>query len=118
MNGITPNAFEDDAKLEASAKFLEFITRPEAMQLWLETVGELPARQALIEDPELANDPVYGPFIASLAYATATEFVDESAQREVVVNAINRVVLENQDPAASWSQAAQEDQALLDEFAQ
>ena len=118
MNGLTPNAFEDDAKLEASAKFLEFITRPEAMQLWLETVGELPARQALIEDPELANDPVYGPFIASLAYATATEFVDESAQREVIVNAINRVVLEGADPAASWDQAAQEDQALLDEFAQ
>ena len=118
MNGLTPNAFEDDAKLEASAKFLEFVTRPEAMQLWLETVGELPARQALIENPELVDDPVYGPFIASLAYATATEFVDETAQREVIVNAINRVVLEGQDPAASWDQAAQEDQALLDEFVQ
>ncbi len=118
MNGLTPNAFEDEAKLEASAKFLEFVTRPEAMTLWLETVGELPARQALIEDPELASDPVYGPFISSLAYATATTFVDESAQRAVVVDAINRVALEGMDPAASWERAAQEDQALLDEFAQ
>ncbi len=30
-------------KLEAAKKFLAFVTSPEAMQLWLETVGELPA---------------------------------------------------------------------------
>ena len=117
MNGLTPNAFEDEATLEASAKFLEFITRPEAMQLWLDVVGELPARQELIEDPELANDPIYGPFISSLDYATATVFVDESGQRQVMLDAINRVALEGADPAAAWEQAAAEDQALLDEFA-
>lgn len=116
MNGITPNAFADEAKLEASAKFLEFVTRPEAMTLWLDVVGELPARQELIEDPELASDPVYGPFISSLAYATATTFVDETAQRDVLVNAINRVALEGMSPAESWQIAAEEDQALLDQF--
>ncbi len=118
MNGLSPNAFADEATLDASAKFLEFVTRPEAMQLWLDVVGELPARQSLISDPELASDPVFGPFISSLAYATATSFVDETAQRDVIVNAINRVVLENADPAASWTQAAEEDQALLNEFSQ
>ena len=116
MNGITPNAFADEAKLEASAKFLEFVTRPEAMTLWLDVVGELPARQELIEDPELASDPVYGPFISSLAYATATTFVDETAQRDVLVNAINRVALEGMSPVESWQIAAEEDQALLDQF--
>ena len=116
MNGITPNAFADEAKLEASAKFLEFVTRPEAMTLWLDVVGELPARQELIEDPELASDPVYGPFISSLAYATATTLVDETAQRDVLVNAINRVALEGMSPAESWQIAAEEDQALLDQF--
>ena len=118
MNGLTPNAFEDEAKLEASAKFLEFVTRPEAMQLWLDVVGELPARQSLIEDPDLASDPTFGPFISSLAYATATTFVDESAQRSVIVDAINRVALEGADPAVSWQQAADEDQALLNQFAE
>ena len=116
MNGLTPNAFKDDATLEASAKFLEFITRPEAMKLWLEVVGEVPARSELVNDSELASDPVYGPFITSLADAHATEFVDEAAQRQVVVDAINRVVLEGQDPAASWQQAADEDQAILDQY--
>ena len=116
MNGLTPNAFADEATLEASAKFLDFVTRPEAMRLWLEVVGELPARSELVSDSELAGDPVYGPFIASLAYATATQFVDESAQRNVIVDAINRVVLEGMDPAESWRIAAEEDQALLDQF--
>lgn len=116
MNGLTPNAFENERQLEASAKFLEFVTRPEAMKLWLEVVGELPARQSLVEDEELAADPVFGPFIRSLAYATATRFVDESAQRDVIVDAIDRVVLEGVEPATAWEQAAAEDQALLDKF--
>lgn len=116
MNGLTPNAFENERQLAASAKFLEFVTRPEAMKLWLEVVGELPARQSLVEDDDLAADPVFGPFIRSLAYATATRFVDESAQRDVIVDAIDRVVLEGVEPSTAWEQAAAEDQALLDKF--
>jgi multiple sugar transport system substrate-binding protein len=116
MNGLTPNAYRDPARLEASAKFLAFITRPEAMRLWLEVVGELPARQELLNDPELLEDPINGPFIASLAYATATPFVDEAAQRSVILDAVNRVLLEGMDPEESWRIAVQEDQALLDEF--
>lgn len=114
MNALTPNAFADEATLEASAKFLKFVTTEDAMRLWLEVVGELPARRTLIADPELANDPVYGPFIRALDYAVAEQFVDEAAQRDVIINAINRVVLEGQDPATAWQQAAEEDQAILD----
>lgn len=114
MNGLTPNAFEDEATLEASAKFLEFITRPEAMELWLEVVGELPARASLVEDSELADDPVVGPFIRSLAYAHATVFVDETEQRQIYLDAINEVVLEGEDPATVWQEAAEREQALLD----
>jgi multiple sugar transport system substrate-binding protein len=116
MNGLTPNAFRDPAILEASAKFLEFITRPEAMRIKLELVGELPARRELIDDPELVNDPIFGPFVAALAYATATRFVDELAQRRVIIDAVNRVVMEGMDPAESWRLAAQEEQGILDQF--
>lgn len=114
MNALTPNAFKDPAKLEAASKFLKFVTSPDAMKVWLNVVGELPARASLVDDPTLASDPVYGPFIKSLAYSHATQFVDESAQRQVFIDAINRVILEHQDPAASWSQAAKEEQAILD----
>src|SRR5690606_18026076 len=81
MNGLTARAFEDPAKLEASLKFLRFITSEEAMKLWLEQVGELPARLSLADDPELAEDPVYGPFIRSLPHPHATSFVHEEGQR-------------------------------------
>ena len=118
MNGITPNAHEDPAKLEASAKFLKFVTTPAAMKLWLDTVGELPARKEMISDPNLTDDPVFEPFIASLAYAEATPFVDESGQRAVIVDAMNRVLLEGADPAESWAQAVEEDQAIWDSFAE
>jgi multiple sugar transport system substrate-binding protein len=117
MNGVTPHAYESPEKLEAAARFIEFVTTEEAMQLWLDVVGELPAARSLIEDPELIADPIYGAFIAGLAYAEATQFVDELAQRDVMINAYNRVLLEGMDPAESIAIAAQEDQALLDQFA-
>ncbi|MFO7255412.1 MULTISPECIES: extracellular solute-binding protein [Limnochorda] len=116
MNGLTARAFEDPAKLEASLKFLRFITSEEAMKLWLEQVGELPARLSLADDPELAEDPVYGPFIRSLPYSHATFFVDEEGQRRVMVDAINRVLLEGTDPATSIRIAAEEEQRILDQF--
>jgi len=118
MNGLTPNATKDPAKLAASEKFLHFVTSPDAMKLWLEVVGELPARASLVNDPALAADPVYGPFIKSLAYSHATQFVDESAQRQVYLDAINKVVLQNADPASAWHDAAVEEQVLLDQARQ
>lgn len=114
LHGITPLA--KGPKLEASVKFLNFITSAEAQRYWLEKVGELPARKDLIKDPKLSLDPVYGPFILSLSYAKATPFVDEAAQRTVIVNAINRVLLQNMDPAQSWKIAVEEEQKILDSF--
>ncbi len=61
------------------------------------TVGELPAKpSAALTDANKA-DPVYGPFIAGLGYAHATIFADETGQRDVLVDAVNRVFLEGAD---------------------
>lgn len=114
MNGLTGNAYASPEKLEAASRFIKFVTSEESMQLWLDVVGELPAARTLVADPELIADPVYGAFIAGLAYAEATQFVDEGAQRSAMVDAINRVLLEGADPLESILQAAAEDQALLD----
>jgi multiple sugar transport system substrate-binding protein len=116
MNGVTPKAYESEERLEAAARFIEFVTSEDAMRLWLETVGELPAAASLVADPELTADPVNGPFIAGLAYAEATQFVDEAAQRQIMLDAYNRVLLEGMDPATSIAIAAEEDQALIDSF--
>jgi multiple sugar transport system substrate-binding protein len=84
--------------------------------MWLQQVGEIPAARSLAEDPKLAQDPVYGPFIASLPYARATFFVDETAQRTVLVDAINEVVLNHMDPKAALDEAAAKEQKVLDDF--
>lgn len=114
MHGLTPLA--TGPKQAASLKFLEFLVSEETQRYWLEKVGELPARKSLIKDPKLTLDRVLGPFVLSLAYAKATPFVDEIGQRKVMTDAINRVLLENKDPAESWRMAVAEEQKLLDAF--
>ena len=116
MNGLTPQAKESPEKLAAAAKFLEYLTSEEAMQLWLENTGELPARASLAENAELTKDPIYGPFIRALPYSRATFFADEGEQRRLLIDAINRVWQQNADPGASLDQAASEEQTLLDNF--
>ncbi|WP_135257357.1 extracellular solute-binding protein [Thermus caldilimi] len=114
MHGLTPLA--TGPKREAALRFLAFITSEETQRYWLEKVGELPASKNLIRDPKLSLHPIYGPFVLSLAYAKATPFVDEAAQRKVMVDAINRVLLQGTDPAQSLRLAAEEEQKILDQF--
>jgi multiple sugar transport system substrate-binding protein len=116
VNAITTKA--QGEKLEASKKFLAFLTSPEAMQIWLETVGELPARRSVaLSDKNIAN-PVYAPFIKGLDYAHTTLFVDEAAERQVSMDMVNRVVLQNQPVDAALAEAAKAEQEILDRYYQ
>jgi multiple sugar transport system substrate-binding protein len=111
-NGIGAGAGGEEKA--AAEKFLQYITSDEAMQVWLEVVGELPARKsAALTEANLA-DPIYGPFLKALDYAHTTLFVDEAGQRQISIDMVNRVLLENQDPKASLEQAATAEQALID----
>ncbi|HEY4199147.1 MAG TPA: extracellular solute-binding protein [Devosiaceae bacterium] len=112
-NGISADATGD--KKAAAEKFLQYITSPEAMQIWLKTVGELPARREAALTPENLADPIYAPFLKALDYAHTTTFVDEAGQRQTAIDMFNRVVLEGQDPKASLDQAAKAEQAILDQ---
>ncbi|RXT54601.1 ABC transporter substrate-binding protein [Bosea sp. Tri-44] len=104
------------AKLEAAKKFMAFTTSPEAMQVWLDMVGELPARKAAAETEKNLSHPIYGPFLKALNYSQATVFVDELAQRQVGLDMANRVFIQNQDAKASLAEAAKAEQAILDRF--
>jgi multiple sugar transport system substrate-binding protein len=112
VNGITSKAKGE--KLAAAAKFLAFITTPQAMQLWMEKVGELPARVDLAQTDAVKNHPKYGPFVRSLSYAVATDFVDESAQRQVMIDMMDRILLKKIPTAASVATAVVEEQKILD----
>ncbi|WP_227288024.1 extracellular solute-binding protein [Boseongicola sp. H5] len=114
VNAITSQA--EGEKYDAAVLFMEYITSPEAMEIWLEVVGELPARQAVGMTDENANDPVYGPFIRGLAYANTTRFADESAQRQLMVEMVERVQLQGASVADSLATAAEAEQALLDDY--
>lgn len=114
VNAITSKA--EGEKYDAAVKFMDYITSDEAMQIWLETVGELPARPSAALTEENTADPVYGPFIAGLEYGQATVFADESAQRQVLVDAVSRILLEDQSPADSLAAAAEAEQAILDAY--
>ena len=115
-HGITRRAAGDEARLEAATKFLQFITTAEAGELWVAEVGELPAQNAALENEELTSDPILGPFIEGLAYSHATFFVDETAQRQNLIDAYDLVRLSGFDPCDALLEYAAVEQDLLDEF--
>jgi multiple sugar transport system substrate-binding protein len=101
-------------KLDASIKFLKYITSPEVQILWLKNVGELPATPSLSD--QYKNDPVISPFLKGLAYAHATAYVDEAGQRNILVDAVDQVNLKKMDPAVVLKNAAATEQKLIDDF--
>ncbi|MCO5731216.1 extracellular solute-binding protein [Rhizobium sp. SSA_523] len=111
-NGI--NAKTTGEELEASKKFLAYISSPEAMDIWLKTVGELPARRAAAMTDANLKDPVFGPFLKGLEYAHTTMFKDEAAQRQNAIDMVNRILLESQPVAESLKQAAEAEQEIID----
>ena len=113
-HGITK--FTSGKELEASMKFLEFITSEKAMIMWLNNIGELPARKALANKAEFANYPKYGAFIRGLEYATATNFVEEKGQRQVWIDAYDNVTLNNMSIEEAVDIAAAQEQVILDKY--
>jgi multiple sugar transport system substrate-binding protein len=114
VNAITTKA--QGEKLEASKKFLAYVTSPEAMDIWLKIVGELPARRSVALTEKNLADPIYRPFLKALEYAQTTLFVDEAAQRQVTIDMANRVLIQGQDPKASLTEAAKAEQAIIDRY--
>jgi multiple sugar transport system substrate-binding protein len=114
VHGLTTRA--TGPKRDAAIKWLKFLTSEPVQRMWLDAVGELPARKSLIADPKLVADPVFGPFIAGLAYSRATFFLDETGQRQVMLDAINEVVINNKTPKQALDEAAAKEQKILDEF--
>jgi multiple sugar transport system substrate-binding protein len=115
-HGITRRAAEDEARMDAATRFLQFITTAEAGLQWVEITGELPAQLEAASNEELLADPNYGAFAASLGYAHATFFVDETAQRQHLIDAYDNVRLGGMDPCDALNDAAALEQELLDNF--
>ncbi|MDA8586848.1 extracellular solute-binding protein [Rhodobacteraceae bacterium] len=114
VNAITTKA--EGEKYDAAVKFMAYITSDEAMQVWLDVVGELPAKPSVGMTEANANDKTFGPFIRGLEYANTTKFANESGQRQLMVEMVERIQLEGMAPAESLAIAADAEQKLLDEY--
>ncbi len=114
VNGITTKAKGE--KFEAAVKFMKYISSPEAMQIWLDTVGELPAMPAAALTDENKMNEKFGAFIRGLGYANTTIFANESGQRQVMVDMVNKVMLEKMPTAQAIAEAATEEQKILDGY--
>lgn len=55
------------------------------------------ARVSITEDEELAKDPIMKPFIEALPYATSYFYVSESDDRQIMLDAIDSVILQGVD---------------------
>ena len=113
-NGITKNATGD--KLEAATKFLEFLTSEEVMKRWTKDVGEIGAKVAIANDEELLEDKNLRPFIEQLPNSISYFYIDETADRKALIDAIDKVVLNDVDPRVALDEAVAEVQKLLDEY--
>jgi len=114
VNAITTKA--EGEKYDAAVKFMKFVTSDESMQIWLDTVGELPAKPSVGLTEENANNEIFGPFIRGLEYANTTKFVNESAQRQTLMDMVSRMDIEGQSAADAIATAASEEQKILDDY--
>ncbi|QMU59194.1 MAG: extracellular solute-binding protein [Boseongicola sp.] len=114
VNAITTKA--EGEKYDAAVKFMQYVTSDEAMQVWLDVVGELPAKPSVGMTEDNANNPVFGPFIRGLAYANTTKFANESGQRQILNEMVERMTLQGMSASDSIAIAAEAEQKLLNEY--
>jgi multiple sugar transport system substrate-binding protein len=115
-HGLTQKAASDPKRMEAAVKFLKFITTNEAMKLWVDKVGELPARLEAASDPDLLANPQLGAFAEQLPHAYTPFNPAEHDSRQALIDAFDAVRLIGEDPRAALDQAVETAQPKVDEF--
>ncbi|QUW22823.1 extracellular solute-binding protein [Sporosarcina sp. Marseille-Q4063] len=113
-NGITAKV--EGEKLEAATKFLKFLTSKETMEKWIDATGELPAKKEVAMQDKYVNDEVYGAFINSLPFANAHFFVDETEERQLVIDAADKVLLKGMDVEEAYKELVEETKILHESY--
>lgn len=113
-NGITSKVEGD--KLDAAVKFLEFLTSEDVMEQWLDATGELPAKESVAMQDKYVDDEIYGPFINQLPHANAHFFIDEVKERDLVIDAADKVLLQDMDIEEAFEELVELTQDLFDDY--
>ncbi|AJY75580.1 extracellular solute-binding protein [Paenibacillus beijingensis] len=113
-NAIPANVSGD--KLEAATEFLKFLTSKEVQERWIDKVGELPAQKEVALQDKYLNDDKLGPFIKQLEYSHGHFFVDETAERQLIADAANEVVINKVPVEKAFKDLIAKTQKLYDDY--
>lgn len=105
-----------DAKLDASIKFLQFLTSKEVQEQWVDKVGELPAQKEVATQDKYLKDEKLGPFIQQLDNSKAHFFIDETGERTLFVDAVNEVLLNKVPVETAFKDLVAKTQKLYDDY--
>lgn len=105
-----------DSKLKNEAwSFIEFLLRTENVKDYTLTVGGIPARASLADDPDLAEVPYLKPFMDQAEYFRGNPNVPPWTQlRDVLSLEIEKALQGKAEPADALDAAAEEAGKLLD----
>lgn len=105
---------------DAAWELVHFLAEYENMVTWSEGTGELPMRRRVLEDgdyrarmAELTSDRIQ-PFLDQMAFAQASLKKDEGTYKAAMVEAIDRVLLKDEEPAEALHGAAERVDAMLE----
>jgi multiple sugar transport system substrate-binding protein len=111
-NGLFISA---DSELQDEAwKFIRFLIEPENAKAYVETVGGIPARASLAEDPDLAGEPYIAPYMQAAAAFRGNPNIEQWTQiRDILGQQVEAALRGVTAPDAALDAAAAEANALL-----
>ncbi len=111
-NCVTSSCPEE--KREAAFRFLMFLTSEDSARFWTDKTGELPMFRSVLRDKAFRiKHEALLPFIDSMEYAYSSLKKDETAYKGAIVEAIEKVTLKGEAPAAALGEAASKVNAML-----
>jgi multiple sugar transport system substrate-binding protein len=114
---MTAKAAADPARLAASLKFMKFLTKPEVAMAYIKAgAGGLPAHKSLLTDPYFAADVELKAFMDALPYSIPLFWVDEKGERQIVIEAADKILLNNEDYKTVFDALTKQEQEIRDTF--
>jgi multiple sugar transport system substrate-binding protein len=106
----------DSEAKDAAWEFIAFMLEPENVKEYTLTVGGIPARASLADDPELADVPYLAPFMDATEHFQGNPNVPAWTQlRDVLSKNIEAALHGATDPKAALDAAADEAAPLLED---
>jgi len=114
-NSISVSTQASGEKREAALEFIDWVNSEEGMQVTVEDLGYLPARQSGFDTDYVQNrQEIFGAFRQAMEQGHAPPMHPRLLEMQGPLNnAIERVLLGNQDPQPALSQAAEEINGVL-----